>query len=52
MKGEYTEPMSNNHHIPDGTTVRMGGKELVFGEHIVNLPDASSMLDDVETMRQ
>jgi hypothetical protein len=44
--------MSNNHHIPDGTTVRMGGKELVFGEHIVNLPDASSMLDDVETMRQ
>ena len=44
--------MSSNNHIPDGATAQMGGKELVFGEHIVNLPDANSILDDADAMRQ
>lgn len=44
--------MSAKHEIPDGIIGRMGGKELVFGEHLVTLPDANSILDNPDAMRR
>ena len=38
--------------IPDGTKVKMSGKELVFGDTIVQTRDANDILGDTEALRQ
>jgi len=38
--------------IPDGTKVKMSGKELVFGDTIVQARDSNDILGDTEALRQ
>ena len=38
--------------IPDGTKVKMSGKELVFGDTIVQTRDSNDILGDTEALRQ
>ncbi|MDE2724462.1 MAG: hypothetical protein OXI59_13895, partial [Gemmatimonadota bacterium] len=37
---------------PDGTKVRMSGKELVFGETIFSPRESNDILTDTEALRQ
>ncbi len=41
-----------SHQIPDGTSVRMGGRQLVFGEHMTKLEDANDVLGDSAGLRR
>jgi len=37
--------------IPDNTIVQMGGRELIFGQHIVELRDANDIREDPDALR-